>query len=104
MVNDLITEKIDTWTGIEQELLSAYDTYIYSLKKYFFNKNKKMSVEDYVEYLVSKIYTEMQKKKKKVKAIMNNKLEDLTLQNIKTYYKATIIQTVEYWHKSRTNR
>lgn len=46
----------------------------------------------------------MQKKKKKVKAIMNNKLEDLTLQNIKTYYKATIIQTVEYWHKSRTNR
>ena len=34
----------------------------------------------------------------------NSKSEDLKLQDIKTYYKAIVTKTVEYWHMSRTNR
>lgn len=33
-----------------------------------------------------------------------NKLEDITLQDINTYHKTIVIKTVEYWHKSQTNR
>ena len=54
LVDDCLSDKIETWTTDEEELQIALDTYMYGVKK-LMNPTSKVTADDYAEILTAKV-------------------------------------------------
>ena len=54
LVHDLIGEKIDYWQGVEEEFMTAQETYTYGLQQ--IKAGRILAPDDYAEILVAKIF------------------------------------------------